>query len=82
MLCFWVNTNINKVLAYLKQVNIIIARVKSQFFQVGHKIVGYSCDIDGAYLDIFKVRKIHNRPECMDIILASIFIVVYVYYQI
>lgn len=47
--------NLDKVLADLKQVGVIIAEAKSQFCQAGIKIVGYICNADGRHLDTSKV---------------------------
>lgn len=52
--------HLNKVLADLEQVGIIIARVKSQFCQADLKIVGYIYDVEGYYPDTFKDLKLLN----------------------
>lgn len=52
--------NLDKVLADLEQANITITRAKSQFCQLGFKIVGYICNANGCYLYILKILKILN----------------------
>lgn len=50
--------NLDAVLANLERASITIARVKSQFYYSGIKIIGYICDSEGRYLDTSKVLKI------------------------
>lgn len=43
--------NLDKVLADLKQVEVTIIRVKSQFYQANIKIIGYIYNADGHQFD-------------------------------
>lgn len=49
-----------KYLANFKQVEVIIARAKSQFYQAGIKIIKYICDTNGRHPNIKKVLKISD----------------------
>lgn len=52
--------NLDKVLTNLKQVSVIIAEAKSQFYKADIKIVRYICDVDGCHPNTSKVLKILN----------------------
>lgn len=49
--------NLDMVLADLKRAGITITRAKSQFYQVGLKIMGYICNTNSRHPDISKVLK-------------------------
>lgn len=70
------------VLADLERAGVTIAGGKSQFCQVGIKIVEYICDADGRHSEISKVPKVLDWPEFTDITSARAFIRVCIYYQI
>jgi len=48
----------------------------------GIKVVGYICDSEGRYPDVFKIVKILEWPFLSNIIIARAFIGVYIYFRI
>ena len=74
--------HLDQVLANLERAGVTLSRAKSQFFQVGIKIVGYICDAAGYHLDTSKVLKILDWPKCTDITSVRAFLGVCVYFWI
>lgn len=74
--------NFNMILTNLKHMEIMIARVKSQFCYAGIKIAQYICNTVGRHPDISKVLKIFNQPEYINVTLTYSFIAICVYYHI
>lgn len=74
--------DLDKVLFDLKQVGVIIARAKFQFYWASIKIVRYIYDANGRYSDISKVLKILDWLKYTNTIIARAFIGIHIYYWI
>lgn len=62
--------NLDAVLTDLKKADIIIAKAKSQFCCFSIKIMGHIYDFERCLLNILKVLKNFDRPECVDVTTA------------
>ena len=51
---------LNRILANIERVEIIIAETKSQFYIAGLQIVDYICNINGRHSNNTKVIKVFN----------------------
>lgn len=70
------------VLADLKQVEVIMTETRSQFCRANIKIVGYIGDTNGCHLNISKILKLFDWPECTYVTAARALTRVCIYYRI
>ena len=72
----------DEILADLECAGYMISGVKSQFYMVDIRIIGYLCDIEDRHLDTAKIIKILKWLYCDNIIEARVFLGVYIYFHI
>lgn len=74
--------NLDSILANLEKTGIIIAGSKSEFCYFRIKIVGYIYNSESWHPDRFKVLKIFDQSEFVNVIITQAFMNICMYYQI